>query len=418
MENSSKSKQVVVIGAGIVGVCTGLFLQREGHKVTIIDPKPPGRSTSFGNSGVIAVGNVYPISTPGNWKQIPKMLTDPISPLNLRWSYLPKMMPWLLRFLASGTANKVNQISHEIAALNKDAVAAHNILLKVFRIDGIVKPTGWLKVYSTSEAFSRAAADREMQSRLGFKVELLDQDEIRQLEPGLAHNFAFGSFHPQNAFVTNPAKLTDRYAEAFLELGGNIQTEKVIRIDFENEKPIRAITDLGMYKADEFVVCAGAWSDKITKMFGTKIPLDTERGYHLNLQIESGPGLRRPTIIGDQGFVLAPMEDGLRLTTGVEFAGRDAPPDFRRIYKMLPFAKRALPGLGDEVTREWLGFRPSMPDSKPIIGRSPNFRNVYFAFGHGHIGLTLSARTGQIVNELISGRDPKIDLHPYRPNRF
>jgi len=412
------NRRIIVIGAGIVGVCTGLFLQRAGHSVVIVDPKAPGRSTSFGNSGVIAAGNVYPISTPGTWKHVPRMLMDPRAPLKLRWSYLPRMVPWMIRFLAASMPGRVEQISKDLSALTKDAIAAHQILLEDHGIHDIVRPVGWLKVYSTDRAFEATAAERAAQERRGIKVEVLDEDEIRQLEPGLSHDFKHGTFQPDNSFVSSPAKLTDAYAEAFVRLGGCFQAERVIRFEFDDGLPCTAITDLGMYEADDFVICAGAWSNKLTAMLGTPVPLDTERGYHLNLSVETGPGLRRPTVIGEQGFVLAPMQDGLRLTSGVEFAGVDAPPDFGRIYNLLPLARLALPGLGKTVTREWLGYRPSMPDSKPVIGRSPLFGNVYFGFGHGHIGLTLAARTGQILSDLVSKGSADLDLTPYAADRF
>ncbi len=178
------------------------------------------------------------------------------------------------------------------------------------------------------------------------------------------------------------------------------------------------VTDLAMHACDAVVIAAGARSHEIVAMLGRRFPLDTERGYHLNLDVSEGPELRRPVVIGDHGFVLAPMQDGLRLTTGAEFAGVDAPPDFRRVYRMLELAREALPGLKAEVTREWLGFRPSTPDSVPVIGRSPDHANVYFGFGHGHIGLTLSARTGELIADLVAGRDPGIDMTPYRIERY
>jgi D-amino-acid dehydrogenase len=180
----------------------------------------------------------------------------------------------------------------------------------------------------------------------------------------------------------------------------------------------KVVTDLGMHACDAVAICAGARSHEIVAMLGRRFPLDTERGYHLNLDVQEGPELRRPTVIGDHGFVLAPMQDGLRLTSGAEFAGVDAPPDFRRIYRMLELAKEALPGLKADVTREWLGFRPSTPDSVPVIGRSPDHSNVYFGFGHGHIGLTLAARTGELITDLVAGRTPDIDMAPYRAERY
>lgn len=408
----------MVVGAGIVGVCAGLTLRQEGHEVTVLDPRTPGRATSFGNAGVISVGSVWPVSTPGAWRKVPRMLADPAAPLRIRWSYLPRMAPWLARFLAAGTPARAERLSKEIHALTKDALTAHNDLMRAHRIEGIVKPVGWLKVYRTEAGFREAAEERDAQIRRGLKVEFLGPDEIRQLEPGLARTFVRAAFLPENGFATEPAALTDAYAEALARLGGRILPERVVRFEFGDRGPVRAVTDLGMHDADAFVVCAGAWSGPLARMLGTPVPLDTERGYHLNLPLESGPGLRRPVLVGEGNFVLAPMRDGMRLTSGVEFAGLDAPPDFRRIRNMLPLAREALPGLGAEPTREWLGFRPSLPDSKPVLGRSPRFDNVFFGFGHGHIGLTLSARTGRLIADLVAGRTPDIDLSPYRANRF
>lgn len=418
MEEKRRSRRVVVVGAGIVGVCAGLTLRQEGHEVTVLDPRTPGRATSFGNAGVISVGSVWPVSTPGAWRKVPRMLADPAAPLRIRWPYLPRMAPWLARFLAAGTPARAERLSKEIHALTKDALTAHNDLMRAHRIEGIVKPVGWLKVYRTEAGFREAAEERDAQIRRGLKVEFLGPDEIRQLEPGLARTFVRAAFLPENGFATEPAALTDAYAGALVRLGGRILPERVVRFEFGDRGPVRAVTDLGMHDADAFVVCAGAWSGPLARMLGTPVPLDTERGYHLNLPLESGPGLRRPVLVGEGNFVLAPMRDGMRLTSGVEFAGLDAPPDFRRIRNMLPLAREALPGLGAEPTREWLGFRPSLPDSKPVLGRSPRFDNVFFGFGHGHIGLTLSARTGRLIADLVAGRTPDIDLSPYRANRF
>lgn len=418
MREAIPAKRVIIVGAGIVGVCVGLTLQRSGHAVTIIDPKPPGRATSFGNAGSIAAGNVYPVSMPGTWKQVPAMLMNPAAPLNLRWSYLPRMLPWLTRFLAAGTPDRVERIASEIREITKDAVAAHDQLMAASGITDIVKPVGWLKVYGSQRGFDASAETRAIQTRNGVRLEILNEDEVRQLEPGLAHRFTHGVFEPDNGFVTSPAMLTDAYAEAFARRGGQFVQERVTRFDFDGARPVRAVTDLGIWPADAFVICAGAWSKHLARMLGADVPLDTERGYHLNLNLESGPGLRRPVVIGEQGFVLAPMRDGMRLTSGVEFAGLDAPPSFKRIKNMLPLAKAALPGLGSEISREWLGYRPSIPDSKPVIGGSPRLDNVFFAFGHGHLGLTMAARTGQLVDDLVNNRQSSINLEPYRVDRF
>ena len=411
-------KRIAVIGAGIVGVATGLILQREGHQVTLVDPAPPGTGTSFGNAGSIAVGSVYPTGSPGNWKQVPKMLVDPASPLNIRPAHLPRMLPWLVQFLAASTPSRVEEISKHLRAITKDAMTAHKTLITLSGAHEVVRPVGWLKVYSSQAKFDRTAEERATMERRGVRFDVLTADEIRQLEPGLSPRFTHAYHQPENGFVSQPIKLTEAYFAKFRDLGGGWIAERVQRFDCGAAGVEQVVTDRGMHDVDAVVVAAGARSHEICAMLGRKVPLDTERGYHLNLNVLEGPELRRPTVIGDHGFVLAPMQDGLRLTTGAEFAGVDAPPDFRRVYRMLPMAHEALPGLKTEVTREWLGFRPSTPDSVPVIGASPDQPNVYFGFGHSHIGLTLAARTGELLADLIAGRDPGIDMAPYRIDRF
>ncbi|MEQ9330466.1 FAD-dependent oxidoreductase [Thalassobaculum sp.] len=418
MSTAPQPKRIVVVGAGIVGVSTGLHLQREGHSVTLVDPTPPGRGTSFGNAGSIAIGSVYPTGSPGNWKQVPKMLTDPMSPLRIKWSYVLKAAPWFWHFLEASRESRVEEISHHLWALSKDAMTSHRKLIELTRAHDIVKPVGWLKVYSSQQSLDKTKHEREVMTRRGVKFDVLTADEIRQLEPGLSPKFTHGYHQPENGFVSEPVKLTEAYFAKFKELGGRWVPEKVRRFAMGPNGVEKVVTDLAMYPCDAVVVCAGARSHEIVAMLGRRFPLDTERGYHLNLTVQEGPELRRATVIGDHGFVLAPMQDGLRLTTGAEFAGVDAPPDFRRIYRMLELAHQALPGLKAEVTREWLGFRPSTPDSVPVIGRSPDHANVYYGFGHGHIGLTLAARTGELVSDLVAGRDPGIDLTPYRIERY
>ncbi|WP_323795055.1 FAD-binding oxidoreductase [Nisaea sp.] len=415
---TGSGKSVIVIGAGIVGVATALCLQMEGHRVTVLDPKAPGTATSFGNAGSIAIGGMYPTGSPGNLKQVPRMLMDPASAVSIRWSYLPRMLPWLVRFFAASRPSRVEQISRELASIVPSAAEAHLSLMKAHRIEGIVKPLGWLKVYTGEKSFAGTLEERQTIERLGANVQILNQDELRQLEPALSPRFTHAAFQPDNQFVTSPIKLTEAYAKAFIGLGGRFLAEKVTRFEFDGGRVRKVVTDLDMHEADDVVVCAGAWSGRICEMLGFGVPLDTERGYHLNIVLEDGPKLSRPVVIGDHSFVLAPMQDGIRLTSGVEFAGVDAPPDFRRIRRMLPLAQKALPGLGDIINREWLGYRPSMPDSKPVIGLAHGMHNVFLGFGHGHIGLTLAARTGYLLADLVSGRVPSVDLMPFSAGRF
>ena len=411
-------RRVTVIGAGIVGLATALSLKLDGHDVTLIDPREPGTATSFGNAGAIVTGGVVPTATPGLWRRVPKMLLDPMSPLKIRWSYLPRLAPWLIRFLDAGRAPNALRISAELATLTAPCLDAHHRLARLAGAMEVLKPVGWLKVYRDQAAFAGTAYDRGLMDRAGVAYEVLDADELRQLEPGLSRDFTIGLFQPGASFVSTPYDLSRAYFRAFAERGGRHLQEEVTGFAFDGGRPSAVVTDRGRYELDVLVIATGAWSRRLARQLGSKIPLDTERGYHLNIARVEGPVLNRPTVIGGPQFVLCPMADGIRLTAGVELAGLEAEPDFRRIRALLPLARQALPGLSGEVTREWMGHRPSTPDSKPVIGRSPHHRDVYFAFGHGHMGLSLSAITGRLIADLVSGRQPPVPLAPFAADRF
>jgi D-amino-acid dehydrogenase len=252
-------------------------------------------------------------------------------------------------------------------------------------------------------------------TRRGRRFELLNADELRQLEPALAPVFRHGFLQPEAAFLADPGAAVARLAADFLARGGSIVRDEVTGFELSG-RPRRVVTLNGGHEAEAIVLAAGAWSRGLARQLGAKVRLDTERGYHLMLPA-ADPGLRRPVVNGEEHFVLCPMETGVRLTSQVEFAGLDAPPDYRRIRALLPRAKRMLPGLVAEERSAWLGFRPSLPDSLPVIGPSPRHAEVLFAFGHGHLGLTQGPVTGRVVADLLAGRDPGIDLAPYRPGR-
>ncbi|WP_084462839.1 NAD(P)/FAD-dependent oxidoreductase [Oceanibaculum pacificum] len=418
MTPSIPPRDVAIIGAGIVGMSAALHLQQDGHRVTVIDPRPPGTGASFGNAGVIAVGGVMPTSMPGLWKKVPGMLLDPAGPFALRWRHLPRIAPWLVNFLRAGSPERVRRISRELHPLVSRAYDEHEALVKLTGAEGIIRRVGWLKLYGSEAGFAGSAMDRELMTACGVGFQVLDGDEIGQLEPHLARRFPRGVFDPNAGFVSWPHKLVTAYAEHFRAQGGLIRQETVRRLEIGPNGPEKIVTDLGIYPVDRLVIAAGAWSKALAGQVGAPVPLDTERGYHLNLKLPEGaPSVGRPTYIADDSFVLAPMQDGLRLTSGVELAGLDAPGDFTRIRRMLALADRSLPGLKAEVTREWLGFRPSTPDSKPVIGRSPRYANTVLAFGHGHMGLSLGPFTGRLVADLIAGRGSPLDLTPYAADR-
>ncbi len=416
--STAAPREVTVIGAGIVGLATALTLQAEGHRTTIIDPRAPGTATSFGNAGAIVPGGVTPTATPGLWRRIPRMLADPTSPVKIRWRHLPWLVPWLLAFLNAGREANAVRISRELATLTAGCLEAHQQLARMSGASHLLRPLGWLKVYRDRAALEGTAFDRRMMDMAGIRYEVLDADALRQLEPALSREFTVGLFQAGASQVDTPLALSRAYLEAFVGRGGVLLQEEVRRFERVDGRIGAVVTDLGIHPADVLVVAAGAWSGRLARCLGARIPLDTERGYHLNIARTDGPMLNRPTVIGGPQFVLSPMQDGIRLTAGVELAGLDAPPDFKRIRSLLPLARRALPGLSGEITREWMGHRPSTPDSKPVIGSAPGLRDVYFAFGHGHMGLGLSAITGRLVADLVSRRQPFVPLGPFLPSRF
>lgn len=410
--------RVAVVGAGIVGVSCALHLRRAGHDVILLDPRPPGTATSFGNAGGIVTGAVVPNSTPALRRNLRRILFDKNSPVRLRWSYLPKLAPWLLRFLREGSDTRVRQIAQALQPLVSRAYEAHRELIALSGADGIVRPVGWLKVYASEASFAATQYDRAIMAANGVRFDVLQGDDIRQLEPALAPRFAKALFQPDSAFVSSPRKLTEAYAAQFVHIGGVSLQERVRGITPE---PTGVLLDceFGYRQVDAVVIAAGAWSKELVRQVGDRVLLDTERGYHVNLDRGRAGELRRAVVFPDHGgFVLAPMQDGIRLTSGVELAGLAAPPDFSRIRRLIPRALEVLPGLSAQVTRQWMGYRPSTPDSLPVIGRSPRSPHVYYAFGHQHLGLTLGPITGRLIAALVSNRQPEFDVSPYRIERF
>lgn len=414
-DSELRPRRVTVIGAGIVGLSAALYLQRDGHRVTIIDPRAPGTGTSYGNAGGLVFTSCAQLAMPGLLRRVPRMLSDPLGAVTLRWHYLPRIAPWLLRLALAGRPARAEAISRALAALNGHAAEAWRDLARQSGAETLLREVGWLKVYETDAALAATAFERELMTRRGRRFELLNADELRQLEPGLAPIFRHGFFQPDAAFCADPAAATSRFAADFLSRGGTIVRDEVTGFEL-SARPRRVVTLNGGHETEAIVLAAGAWSRGLARRLGARVRLDTERGYHLMLPA-ADPGLRRPVVNGEEHFVLCPMETGLRLTSQIEFAGLDAPPDYRRIRGLLPRAKRMLPGLRAEERSAWLGFRPSLPDSLPVIGHSPRHGDVVFAFGHGHLGLTQGPATGRIVADLLAGRGPGLDLAPYRPGR-
>ena len=411
-------KSIAIIGAGIVGLSSALYLQKDGHRVTIIDYRPPGSATSFGNAGVIVTNAIEPTSTPGVLKHIPRYLLDRESAVRVKWSYLPQIAPWLLRFLLESRPARVDYAAASLKPLLSDAYGAHLELAGLTGTSDLLRPTGWLKLYRSERSFAASSLQRRLMDMHAIRYDVLGPDDIHQLEPHLARIFPKGLYHGDSASIKLPKRLLDGYARGFVQAGGGFIQEQVQSLHALADGQVGLRCDLGLREFDEVVIATGAWSKRFCRMLGDKVVLDTERGYHLNIERGRAGEVRRPLCFPEDGFVLAPMEEGIRLTSGEELAGLDAAPDFTRIRRLLPKAREALPGLSDRVTREWMGRRPSTPDSLPVIGRSPRLRQVIYAFGHHHLGMTLGPVTGRIVAQLVRGETPAIDLHPYAIDRF
>ena len=406
-----------MIGAGIVGVCCAFQLLRDGRRVTLLDPDPPGSHTSFGNAGAISAQSCIPMAGPGIVRQVPKWLLDPLGPLAIRWSYLPQALPWLLRFVAAGRADRVKAQSKALRALHEPVVEAHLDLARAAGCAELIRRDGALYVYETEAAFAADAGNRALMRERGVALQELDGAELRQMEPDLAPIFVRGTFFPGGAHCVDPGSLVTRYADAFLRAGGAFRQARALGFEMGPDGPRGIRTEEGLLPAERIVIAAGAWSHRLTAQLGDRVPLESERGYHMVLP-HAGATTRRPVTFVERRFMATGMAMGLRLAGTVEFAGLDAPPNWGRADKLVEHARRAFARLDAGDGSRWMGHRPATPDSLPVIGRAPRHRNVFYAFGHGHLGLTGAAVTGRHIADLIAGRSPAIDLAPFRADRF
>ena len=341
----------------------------------------------------------------------------PCRPLRLAWHHLAKAAPGLWRFAQEARAERVQHNAKYLKQLTEHAVRDWARLMKGTGLEHLLLDVGWLKVYDSDEGFNDTKEMRDLMSDLNSPFEVLSSDDIYDLEPNLNGIFKHGIFQKKARFLFNPEKVVHGIVDAFKKAGGTIEISEIQTIQ-ANEQGATATGSGQKFSADKLVVAAGAWSKVLAEQVGARILLDTERGYHMMLPSLGDQGISRPIVYGEKSFILAPMERGIRMTSQVELAGLERGPDFRRIRKLLPLAKRMLPTLKTEEQDVWLGYRPSTPDSLPIIGTSPQSDDIIFAFGHQHFGMTMGATTGRLVRDLAMGKDETIALWPYRANRF
>lgn len=407
--------QVVVLGAGIVGICCAIELRRRGHAVTLVDRRAPARETSYGNAGMLAGGSIFPEASPALWRHLPELLGNRGTDVHLHYRQLPRMLPFLRHFLRNATPAAHARNTTALGVLLSRAVDTHLALAAEAGAGDLITRRGWLKLYRSRRAWQASMAQEAVLREHGVDFTRLEPAALAELEPGLAPIFAGARWITSAAPVSNPGALADAYANHFAALGGKVITREARALAASGDG-WRIDCGDGHLDADTVVVAMGAWSRAILAPLGHALPLIAERGYHQHFQ-PPATGLNRPVHDIEASYVVAPMSMGYRLTTGVEWAALGAPPTPVQLARVLPMARQAV-ALGEPLGDTWLGNRPQTPDSLPLIGPLPGHRRLFLASGHGHLGLSLGPITGQLLADAVDGAASDIDPSPYLPSRF
>jgi D-amino-acid dehydrogenase len=408
-----------IVGAGIIGISTAAFLQRAGFAVTVIDRVPPGEGCSFGNAGGLAFAEVMPTIHPRILMKVPGWLLDPLGPLTIRWRYLPKALPWFLAAGRNALPSRVKAIAEARAALGLRVVSDFETLLDAAGTRDLLVKEDALRLYDTEAEFAAEAVEREIKSAHGYEMKRISAKEIVDIEPAIASDFACGAFYGGWYHVRDPQRVVTSIAKHVVASGGEIVKDDVRRVVHDGSRATRLMLTKGERPVDRLVICAGAYSGILTKQIGDRVLLEAERGYHLTIP-NPGFELGRSITYAKTPIAMTPMAMGLRLAGSDEFAGLDAPPNWKRADIHWTFAKRVFPALrplDDTVTR-WMGRRPGTPDGLPVIGPSKKLANVCYGFGHSHMGLTWGPTTGRLLAEEMGGQKSNIDLAPFRVDRF
>ncbi|WP_352984770.1 FAD-binding oxidoreductase [Mesorhizobium sp. M0772] len=408
---------IAIIGGGIVGICAAAMLAEAGRSVTVFDRTGICEETSSGNAAAFAFSDVLPLAHKGMMRHLPKWLADPLGPLSIPPAYLPKLLPWLLRFWRAGAPEKYEASLAAQAGMMKLAEAEWMGLLDRSGTRLMLREDGSLELYESEAEFQAGLPGWAARERFGIGFRHVEGDELARLQPGLSPRFIKGTFVPGWKTVADP-KLLGKGVWAYAErLGARFEKAHIERVAANPDGATLTLTDGTTRQARHLVVAAGAWSHLLTKALGDTIPLETERGYNTTLP-KTAFDVQRMLIFSGHGFVITPLETGLRVGGAVELGGLDRPPNFARSKAMLEKARQFLPGLDASRGREWMGYRPSLPDSLPVIGTARTASNVVYAFGHGHLGLTQAAASGRLIRDLVLGQTSPIDLAPFSPQRF
>ncbi|WP_417272638.1 NAD(P)/FAD-dependent oxidoreductase [Celeribacter halophilus] len=411
------SSDIIVIGAGIIGVTSALALQRQGRQVRLLDRKGVAAETSRGNQGAFAYTDVEPLATPGIMRKAPKWLLDPLGPLSLRPAYALKIAPWMYHFWRATSKSRYEAAVTAQSGLMHLSRAALERLIVETKGEDMMRREGQLQVYEGEAQFRATLPSWDLRRQHGIAFDLLKSpDEIAEIQPGLHPRFTHAGYTPDWMNTVDPARWTEYLAQCFIDTGGVIETAEIKSLSpLEDGVEIR--TASGPITAAQVVVAAGAWSHHLARSLGERIPLETERGYNTTFP-QAGFDLKTHLTFADHGFVISKIGEGLRVGGAVELGGLDLPPNYKRAKILVEKARSFLDGFDPQGGTEWMGFRPSMPDSLPVIGHSAKTERVIYAFGHGHLGLTQSAGTAELVCALASGQTPEISLSPFDAARF
>ena len=412
-----QDKEAIVVGAGIVGICAALALQDKGFKVSVIDRDGPAEGTSHGNAGVISPWSCVPQSMPGLWKQVPKWLLDPQGPLAVRWTYLPRLAPWLVKFFQAGAAHRLPAIADAMLAVNQPSVDLYRQLLADTGEEALVRDCYYLHVSRSPAGADPRDLAWTLRRERGVPFEVLAPGEARELEPELSADIKSAIVIKQQGRTVNPGRLGKVLAAKAEGRGARFVRGRVLRIVPGADTTYRIETDQGAHAAGTVILAAGAWSARLLSELGVRVPLEAERGYHLVFK-NPGVTLSHSILDADHKFVASSMEMGVRSAGTAEFAGLDAAPNYRRARVFIGHSKSLLPRLNTDEREEWMGARPASPDSVPYIGPVPGHPGLYCGFGHGHLGLTGAPMTGRMLAALVTGEPLNMDMTPYRLDRF
>ncbi len=408
--------RVGIVGAGIQGVCNALFLQKKGFQVTLFDREDPGsQAASYGNAGHFSPYASVPVNRPDILSDVPAMLLSSTGPLALKWNYVPRMLPWFLKFIKNCSKKNMMHTAKYMHQILDLALPAYDELFEEIDLSGLVENKGIMYIWNDQNLKSREL-EINIRNEIGAEQQLLNKKEIHDLEPNIKNIYHAGVFYKKARHARNPGKIWVKLFEDFVKKGGKFLKLNIQKVDFDENNPVlRSETQRFIF--DKLVICCGAFSKKLTDNLHENIPLDTERGYHIHYKGFDNL-ISRPVVFQNRGFGMTPMEQGLRVVGTVEFGGLNNPLSKSRIKNLVDNAKFLLDGLPDHHDDEWLGFRPTLPDYLPVIGPSKNYKNVFYSFGHHHLGWTLAAISGKIISKMISNENTNLDLEPYSSLRF